>query len=303
MRIFAYWDRPETIPAYLQLCVATWQVYGGVESVHLITDVNLHEWVAEDVLDLRALAAYPIPQRKDAIELAVLARYGGLFIDLDTICSAPLVVLQAALSDADVALYGFHLSTVAARPGSRIVERWLQLLQQTLTVPREQLMAVTGKDYTELGNYSFELLRDELATGRRATPGQNPGRITRLWRKLQRHRMLKYSGQKHIVQLNPRSTGYIAEYYHRREDTLSARQRYESFWFDPHLPLSAVIAQGAALVGLHHSWTPAAYSAKGFAELAVDQALLSRYLRALLGERSAVDLSLFITTPQDLGIS
>ncbi|MEZ5573719.1 MAG: capsular polysaccharide synthesis protein [Halioglobus sp.] len=306
MKIFAYWDKPESIPAYLQLCVATWQIYGDVDAVQLITDANLHEWIADGVLDMETLADYPIPQRKDAIEIAMLARYGGLFIDLDTICSAPLSALKEALADVEIALYGFHLSTVAAQPGSMTVARWLELLQATLRVPREQLMAATGLTYTELGNYSFELLRDELASGRCATPAERPAKVVRLWRKLLRHRMLKYSRQKYIAQLDPRGTGYIAEYDHRRQDTLTAKERYQSFWFDPHLPLSAVTAKEAALIGLHHSWTPAQYSVLGFAELAADQSLLSRYLRHLLegypgmrtGENCAVDLTVFKAATQ-----
>ena len=293
MRIFAYWDKPENIPAYLQLCVATWQLYGDVENVCLITEANLHQWVDEGVLDLKALEHYPIPQRKDAIEIAVLARHGGLFIDLDTICSAPLLAMRAALANSDIALYGFHLSTVAARPGSQLVARWLQLLQETLRLPRERLMAATGLTYTELGNYCFELLRDELASGRRATPVETPSRIIRTWRKIQRHHMLNYSGQKHITQLDPRRSGYIAEYEHRRQETLTAKARYQSFWFDTELPLSVVTAKNAQLIGLHHSWTPQAYSAMGFDELSADQSLLSRYLRSVLGDRSAVTLTLF----------
>ncbi len=281
------------MPAYLQLCVATWQVHGGLDDVCLITDANLHDWVAESVLDLVALQAYPVPQRKDAIEIAVLARYGGLFIDLDTICSAPLVTIGEALVDREIALYGFHMSFVAVQPGSAIVSRWLELLQQTLTLPRERLMAATGLSYTQLGNYTFELLRNELATGKRAIPGESPIKAIRLWRKLQRHRMLKSRGQKYIAQIDPRNSGFIAEYDHRRQDQLNAQQRYESFWFDQHLPVSAATRHGGALVALHNSWTPPAYSALGFAELANDQSLLSRYLRSLLGSMDSVDLGVF----------
>jgi hypothetical protein len=176
-----------------------------------------------------------------------------------------------------------------------VVQRWLELLQLTLQVPRERLMTATGKDYTELGNYCFELLRNELAAGKRAVPGESLAAHVRLWRKLQRHRMLTSPRQRWIAQIDPRSSGYIAEYAHRRSDKLSARQRYESFWFDPHLPLSAVTDRGAAMIGLHHSWTPPEYSAMGFHELYEDQSLLSRYLRFLLGRFESDDLGIFNT--------
>jgi hypothetical protein len=291
LRIFAYWDNPDCLPAYLQLCVATWKARGEINEVHLITDANLPQWVEEGVLDLVALQAYPVPQRKDAIEVAVLARYGGLFIDLDTICSGPLVTIQRALVDHQLALYGFHMAAVAAQPGAAIVSRWLQLVQQTLALPREQQMAATGLDYTELGNYSFELLRDELATGRTATPCQSQAKVLGFYRRVRRYLMFRFTRQQYIARISPISTGYIAEYVHRRDEQLSPQQRYRSFWFDEQLPVAAVYAQGGALIGLHHSWTPPAYTAKGLAELAQDQTLLSRYLRSLLGEFDRVDLS------------
>jgi hypothetical protein len=103
--------------------------------------------------------------------------------------------------------------------------------------------------------------------------------------------MLKSKGQKYIARIDPYKSGYIAEHAHRRWDKLGARERYESFWFDQHLPLSAASRNGGALVALHHSWTPAPYSALRLDELAKDEALLSRYLRSLLGPVASVDLS------------
>ncbi len=283
------------MPAYLQLCMATWQVHGGIDEVCLITDANLHDWIPDGEVNLVALQDYPVAQRKDAIEVAILAHYGGLFFDIDTICCAPPVAIQQALADCEIALYGFHVAVVGARRGSKVARRWHELLQQTLALPREQLLSATGLSYTELGNYSFELLRNELATGKRALPGESPTKAVRLLRKWQRYRMLKFTGQHYIAQLDPRKSGFIAEYDYRRQDKLNARERYESFWFDRHLPLSAVTRHGGALVALHHSWTPPAYAAMGFAELANDQSLLSRYLASLLGGTGGVDMGIFNT--------
>lgn len=283
MKIYAYWDKPANIPAYLQLCVATWQAHGGFGKVCLITQDNLHKWLPDGVLDLHALRQYPVPQQKDAIEVAMLAHYGGIFMDIDTISSAPFVAIREALADCEIALYGFHLSTVGARQHSPVAQRWLELLQETLSLPREALMAATGLNYTELGNYTFELLRNELATGKRAQPGEPVTKVIGILRKLQRIRLLKSRRQTYIAQIDPRRSGYIAERAYRRADKLTARERYISFWFDERLPVDTVSSHGGGLIALHHSWTPPEYSAKGFSELADDQSLLSRYLRTLLG--------------------
>ncbi|MCU0500648.1 MAG: capsular polysaccharide synthesis protein [Anaerolineae bacterium] len=292
MRIFAYWDKPRSIPAYLQLCLATWQVQGGIDGVCLVSDANLHNWIAEDTLDIEALQQYPVAQRKDAIEVAILARYGGLFLDVDTICTAPPLGIRQALADSELVLYGFHLAVVGAQPNSQLARRWLVLLQQALGLPREHLIRASGSSYFMLGNYTFELLRDELATGRPAVAGESYSRAIKLIRKVRRHWMLKTRGHKFIWQLDPGDSGFICESHHRKKAGLSARQRYEDFWFNKQLPISAASSRAGALIGLHHSWTPASYSAMGFEELAQDQSLLSRYLRYLLlnVDLSALDI-------------
>jgi len=282
VKIFAYWDKPNSIPAYLQLCLATWQAYGGIDKVCLITDANLNDWIAEGTLDVQALQQYPVAQRKDAIEIAVLARYGGLFLDVDTICTASPSAIIQALEGSEIALYGFHLAVVAARPDSEITSRWLELLQQTLTVPREQLIASCGNSHFMLGNYTFGLLRDELATGKPAVPGELNTRPGELIKKIRRHWVLKTKGRHLISQINPRKSGFIAEQDYCGKEKLNAVEGYKNFWFSEKLPICVASNNGGSLIGLHHTWTPARYSAMGFEELAEDQALLSRVLKELL---------------------
>ena len=105
--------------------------------------------------------------------------------------------------------------------------------------------------------------------------------------------MLKSRRQAFIGQVDPVMSGFIAEHNHRRNDTLSSRQRYESFWFDKNLPVSAIAGNNPQLIALHHSWTPAEYSAMKFEELEGDDSLLSRYLKSLLGGFDKVELNLF----------
>jgi hypothetical protein len=298
VRIFAYWDKPERIPAYLQLCLATWRIHGGISDVHLVTDRNLHEWLDGDVLDLTALQHYPVAERKDAIEIAILARYGGLFLDVDTICAGPPLAIGQALAGSEIALYGYHVAAVAARPGSTIMQRWLALLQQTLALPREQLVATGGPNYLQLGNYTFELLRTELATGTPAIPGACDTRPARRVKAIRRHWFMQTRGRRFIRRLDPHKTGFIAEQGHRSQDRLDAPQRYLSFWFNRDLPDSVVTGNRGALIGLHHSWTPADYTALSLEELSADRRLLSRYLMYLLRDTD-YRASPFATDPSD----
>ena len=283
LKVFTYWDKPADMPAYLRLCLATWRQHGGIEDVTLITDENLHQWIAPDTLDWEALADYPVAQRKDAIEIAVLARHGGLFLDVDTIMTSPPHSIFRHMDRFDITLYGYHLAAVGTRAGSPVVARWLELLQDVLSVPRQEIMAATGRNYTELGNCCFELLRDELATGRRSTPDFKRGKASTLIARIKRYLMLRSPWQSFIRQLDPAKTGYIAECRYRPQEQLSAQQRYAGFWFDRKLSVSEAFNGKSELVALHHSWTPASYSCMEYDELRRDDCLLSRYLVSLTG--------------------
>jgi len=280
-RIFTYWHEPREMPDYIARCMDTWITHAADYEVVLITDASLEQWTGTGVLDLQALSQYPLSQRKDAIEVATLARHGGLFLDADTLMAAPPRPLFNALEQAEVALYGNHLAAVAARPESPLMARWLQIVRQVLAVPRAELEAASSREYFQFGNHSLELLREELASGRPAPVIPGEGKWTARLKKLRRRLVVDTLRRNKLRRIDTARSGYLPEHLHCDLGKLSKRQAYEQFWFDRDMPPSAAIRNGATLIALHHSWTPAWYCALDKEQLDTDQCLLSRTLRHL----------------------
>jgi len=267
VNVFAYWDKPGDMPVYLRWCLDTWRDHGGIERLILLDDGNVNQWVEENTLDYGALREYSITERKDAYQVAVLARHGGLFLDVDTIMPAFPHALVDALQRSEIALYGHHMGVIAARQDSVFMARWLAILQRLLAAPRRF-------SPLPLGNQAYEMARDEFAgvTGRGA-----------LNRKLLRRLRFATTHRRYVARLNRTATAYMPELRGLPRPGVTHRERYERFWFSGKLPLARVFGRGQSLIALHNSWHPAWYSSLDEAQLLGDRCLLSRTLRHLRG--------------------
>ena len=129
---WTYWEnRPgRTRSAYLDLCLETigrhappleLRCLGPDDPPTLLPDLDLDRW--------RAL---PAPNyRSDYVRSRVLERYGGIWIDIDTIALAPLSGLLDELDDSGTVCFGrevgrFFGGLCAAAAGSPFMRRWAQ---------------------------------------------------------------------------------------------------------------------------------------------------------------------------------
>jgi len=260
--VFVYWDQPATMPAYLHWCLDTWSDHGEMAEVIVLNDANLFEWLPRETLNWEALNSYSITEKKDAIQVAILARHGGLFLDADTIVVAPPRDLFQALKHSEVALYGNHMGVIAARPNSPFMARWLYLLQEILDAPRQSL-------HLPLGNMAYERLRDECAGA--VDYGPHVRRLLRV---------LAFAvGKRHLVRrLDRKRSGFMPELKGRSGGRRHHRSLYQAFWFSDSLPLERVFTRGQTLIGLHNSWNPPGYAELDEEGLMRDGSLLSRTL-------------------------
>ncbi len=86
MFVYTFWEPRENIPVYLQLCMGTWKKFLPNATIVVLDYKNLGEFI-----DVRELYLHLFPGRfslmniADAVRVAVLAKYGGIWLDLDTI--------------------------------------------------------------------------------------------------------------------------------------------------------------------------------------------------------------------------
>ncbi|HEV7449295.1 MAG TPA: capsular polysaccharide synthesis protein [Candidatus Paceibacterota bacterium] len=126
-KIWIYWAQGfEQAPALVRMCQDSWVRQNSDWEVVLLTDQNLNAYIA-----LPSLAAKDIPHAaySDIVRVELLTKYGGVWADATTLCTAPLDswlpgVMQSgffAFEKPKTTLASWFL---AAQQGNNLMAQW-----------------------------------------------------------------------------------------------------------------------------------------------------------------------------------
>ncbi len=130
-RVWTYWEsRPGSSRAtYLDLCLETIRRHSGSLELHVLDHDTVPPWLPD--LDVERWERLPAPNyRSDYARSRLLQRYGGIWIDLDTVALAPLSELFSHIDSSGIVCWGKELgrffgNMCAAVPGSPFVDAWV----------------------------------------------------------------------------------------------------------------------------------------------------------------------------------
>jgi hypothetical protein len=299
-QIFTFWEPRGSVPAYLELCRATWNGHLGGSEVVVLDYTNLEQYAGAGVLDLAALRQLPLPSQKDAIMVAVLHAQGGLFLDMDTIVCGDLVPIMARLRRAELVKFGPHLGVVAARAGGALTGLWLAEVRETLRSVATGEVALP----VEWDVIGYRTLDRALATLKGRAPHRRlvrstaigrvlwrhlasrkppPGRSAPLLRRLPRRiewELTKRHLARHLTILDRKIS--IAENGHQGHGTTDKAGQFVHFWLDGDAAVDRVLRPGVDLVQLHNSWMPDRFLGLSREEVLDHPGRLAAVLRHLL---------------------
>lgn len=136
--IFAFWESPNPIPAYLDLCRDTWIKNIPNCQIHVLNHSNLHKYIG-NIYDLEKLKTIPFAMQSDIVSAAVLEKFGGLFLDLDCIVIDDVFDIFSKISDTKLISFGrptskaIHLAVLYCRtPNNPILREWRKAAQERL---------------------------------------------------------------------------------------------------------------------------------------------------------------------------
>ena len=136
--IFAFWESPNPIPAYLDLCRDTWIKNIPNCKIHILNHSNLHQYIG-NTYDLDKLKTISFAMQSDIISAAVLEKFGGLFLDLDCIVIDDIFDIFSNISDTKLISFGrpdskaIHLAVLFCRtPNNPILCEWRKASQERL---------------------------------------------------------------------------------------------------------------------------------------------------------------------------
>ncbi|MEA2513174.1 MAG: hypothetical protein QOJ59_2661 [Thermomicrobiales bacterium] len=165
--IWMAWTGINPLPDLLALCLASIRRHNGADfEVIVVTPGNLRRYLephpAYDYLSLT--------HRADYLRLYLLHRYGGIYLDMDTIALRPMTEIYADLSECDLVTYDgapwgevFGISVFGpTRRGSALTQAWSEAVESLLDDRHDELAANRRSDPNPCGDCLgwSELLRD-----------------------------------------------------------------------------------------------------------------------------------------------
>ena len=123
-RIFTFWEPKENIPGYLELCLASWKKYLPDYEIVILDYFNLENWLGKDFYPQVLYEKFSLPIQADAIRCALLNKYGGIWMDIDTIITSEKIK-QYLTIDSELTLINNHIAFIIAKHiEGKILHNW-----------------------------------------------------------------------------------------------------------------------------------------------------------------------------------
>lgn len=86
MFVYTFWEPRENIPYYLRLCLATWKKFLPNATIIVLDYKNIGDFIDVRELGLDLFSGrFSFMHISDALRIALLAKRGGIWLDIDTI--------------------------------------------------------------------------------------------------------------------------------------------------------------------------------------------------------------------------
>lgn len=244
------------MPEYLKLAQKTWSKYIDANSRILISHHNWDEYIGDLIPLSEKIKSFPLAIQSDIASSALLYKYGGVFMDIDTIMVNESVKDFLFTEDDYFTAFGMpeyysmHVAVIKCKKEHDVAKQWLDeiILSLELGVDRQRP--------TQYANFILE----------------------RLWRNK------RYTHLFNI--LDRRTTGNIPEAkinYIKKEQ----RCNYLDYWFGELAPesfLSLKCRCSHGLISLHNSWSPRDILEKDIDALVDDKSFLISFMNYLIAE-------------------
>ena len=83
--IFTFWEPREKIPGYILLCIKTWKKFLPEYQIQILDYEKVKKYLGKELFSQIICKNMTLPIQADAIRVAILKKFGGIWMDADTI--------------------------------------------------------------------------------------------------------------------------------------------------------------------------------------------------------------------------
>ena len=257
--IFTFWEPRKKIPGYLGLCIKTWKKFLFDYEIRILDYENIKEYLGEKLFSKIISKDMSLQLQSDAIRVAILNKYGGIWMDADTI-----IINREFLKDlkkSELVMIGDtmkgtqHIGFISASHKSHIINKWLEKIIDKVKIFKQIKLNKTNNLKSIGWNYLGNQIIDVL---------------------------LKNSTIKQFLRLDRDEMKALPELFFEN-NTLDHITKYNQFWFKKEKKkIPQILNQLKGIILLHNSWTPIKYKIMQEKEFLKKDILLSRFLKYIL---------------------
>lgn len=260
-RIFTFWEPVENMPDYISLCIETWKKFLPEYEIVLIDYKNLDNWLGKNYYDPILYKNFSLPKQADAIRCALLSRYGGIWLDADTIITSTKFK-NLLNNNSDFTLLGKHIAFIMANRNSKILSKWQENIFENIKDYKKSIHFINlyrifnRTKYKQLKNWNY------LGNG-----------IL--------DKYLEIANYKDFCSIDVYLNNIFPELSQNNNSNLSPLLLYQNFYFNNNNPLD-FLENNCGIILLHNSWTPNKYKNMNKKQFLEQDITLAKLLKQLL---------------------
>lgn len=259
--IFTFWEPIDKIPGYILLCIQTWKKILPDYTIKILNYQTTKDLLGEAIFSNIICENMTLSIKADAIRVALLKKYGGIWLDADTIIYKREIFKK--LYNYELVMMGEektltqNIGFIFASDNSFIINEWYKEIINKVKIYKQDM-----------------LKNNSLNSGKYSLPWHYLGNMIV-------DKLVKNTTNKTFLRLDRSIINPFPEFIFFKNSSLNPAQKYLQFYFkkrDPQIILN--IANDIIL--LHNSWTPLKYKEMSEKEFLNQDIFLSRLLSFLL---------------------
>jgi len=264
--VFSFWEPHDKIPGYIRLCIETWKKFLPDYEIKILDYKSLKDIIGEELFMNIICKNMSLSMQADAIRVALLKLYGGLWMDTDSIIingNFTKMLLNYELSMIGEEKNQFqYMGFIFASQNSSILKSWLKKIISNVKI------------------YKTIVINDKKSSD--------------LWKKKFNHfdylgnaiidPLLKNINSKKYFRLDSNKINCFPERVYLKNTSKDNKLIYKTFYFQKGEP-EIILNNTKYLILLHNSWTPPKYKKMSENEFLKQDIRLSKLLSKLLMDK------------------
>lgn len=240
--IFTFWEPKEKMPGFIKLCIKTWKVH-IYEYEIIILDYNLSkQYLGEDLFTSIICKNMSVMVQSDAIRVAMLYKYGGIWMDADTIITNGEFMKYiknyefSMVNEKNISDFNY-IAFIYSTKNSYATKEWLNQIKFRVQI------------------FNETLLNKENITN--ITIWENIWKNVNSWYYLGNgiiDFILRNITGKRFLGIDKDEINVFPEMIYFKNSNYNVYQAYKKFYFEPGDPQFA-INNSKGIIFLHNSWT------------------------------------------------